>query len=571
MPYMQSKDRNQIIMCTMDSFVDQESVARVIDIFVESLNLDEMGFARTEAAKEGRPLYPPKGLLKLYIYGNRKGIRSSRKLAQACRINVEARWLMEGLEPDYRTISDFRKENILSMKKVFHEFNSRLFEVLVSGFVSVDGSKFQACCAKDRNFTASKLDDRIKWLNQHAEEYLRQMDEADQMEEEKEELSGRLTKEELEAKLAEIKDRLERYEGYRDYMEKNGLSQLSITDPDAKLMKNKNGFAVSYNVQTAVDSQTHLIRDYKVTNQPTDHGLLGPTVQEIKEESRQEVLEVVADKGYMQEEDMVECLKNGVVPHVILPDGQDVYELETAYEAAEMDEETKNSREAEDIRKCIKSGEIPEAYAEVIEAAEIVEKKEFVKDKQEEAEETPYGSEQEMAERAAQGYFVRDPERNIVICPAGEILRQKSIKKNGNIRYANKMACRNCPNRDKCYKGKAEWKEIDFNKDTLEKPCKPWLEAEGREDDSQKQKKSGHYETKKVVKLTFRPDREKMDQRKCLSEHPFGTVKRWMNAGYCLLKGIQKTDGETALIFLGYNLIRAINLLGFQKMMKIMA
>lgn len=573
MPYMQTMDRNQMMMCTMDSFVDQESIVRVIDIFVESLDLDEMEFARTEAANEGRPLYPPKGLLKLYIYGNRKGIRSSRKLAEECRINVEARWLMEGLEPDHRTISDFRKENIGSMKKVFHEFNSRLFEVLVSGFVSVDGSKFQACCAKDRNFTAGKLDDRIKWLNQHVEEYLRQLDEADQMEGEQEELAGRFTLEELETKLAEARERLERYEGYREYMEKNGLSQLSITDPDSKLMKNKNGFAVSYNVQTTVDSETHLIRDYKITNQPTDHGLIEPAVHDIKEESPQEVLEAVADKGYMQEEDMVECLENGVIPHVILPDGQDVYELETAYEAAEIDEETKNSRKADDIRKCMKSGEIPEAYAEVIEKAEVVEKREFIKDDANEAEEkeTPYGSEEEMAERAAQGYYVRDPERNMVICPAGEILRQKSIKKNGNIRYANKTACRNCPHRDKCYKGKAEWKEIDFNKDTLEKPCKPWLEAEGREDDSIKQKKQGHYETKKVVKLTFRPDRQKMDQRKCLSEHPFGTVKRWMNAGYYLLKGIQKTDGETAIIFLGYNLARAINLLGFRKMMKIMA
>ena len=118
---------------------------------------------------------------------------------------------------------------------------------------------------------------------------------------------------------------------------------------------------------------------------------------------------------------------------------------------------------------------------------------------------------------------------------------------------------------------KAGWKEIDFNKDTLEKPCKPWLEEEGREDDSRKPKRQGHYEAKKVVKLKFRPDRQKMDQRKCLSEHPFGTVKRWMDAGYYLLKGIQKTDGETAPIFLGYNLVRALNLLGFKKMMEIMA
>ena len=202
------------MMCTMDSFVDQESIARVIDVSVESLDLDELGFDRVGVSEEGRPSYPPKSLLKLYIYGNRKCIRFSRKLGEACRVNVE-----------------------------------------------------------------------VKWLNRHVEEYLRQMDEVDKMDEESEGLSGQFTLEEIEMKLAEARERLERYEGYREYMEKNGLPQLSITDPDAKLMKNKNGFAVSYNVQTAVDSETHLIRDYEITNHPTGHGLLAPTVHGIKEES----------------------------------------------------------------------------------------------------------------------------------------------------------------------------------------------------------------------------------------------------------------------------------------------
>ncbi len=317
MPYIKPIDRKQIMTCTMDSFVEEESIARIIDIFVESLNMEEMGFTKIEAAKEGRPSYPPTSLLKLYIYGNRKGIRSSRKLEEACRINVEAKWLMEGLEPDFRTISDFRKDNIENMKKVFHEFNKRLFDVLVSGFVSVDGSKFQACCAKEKNFTANKLDDRIKWLNGHIEEYLRQLDKEDK---EEDELTGEFSREELETKLTEARERLERYEKYQKYMEENGLPQVSITDPDAKLMKNKNGFSVSYNVQTAVDSETHLIKDYVVTNQPTDHGFIGQTVKGIKERCKQEVLEVVADKGYIQEKDMMECLENGVIPNVILPD-----------------------------------------------------------------------------------------------------------------------------------------------------------------------------------------------------------------------------------------------------------
>ena len=117
-------------------------------------------------------------------------------------------------------------------------------------------------------------------------------------------------------------------------------------------------------------------------------------------------------------------------------------------------------------------------------------KKEACENEEKEKQQSVYGTEDEMKKRAQKGYFVRDPERNLVYCPGGEILRQKCIKKNGYIRYANKSACRHCKNRNKCYKGKGEWKEIDFNKDTLEKPCTDWLKDEGREDDSIKQKRN---------------------------------------------------------------------------------
>lgn len=126
------------------------------------------------------------------------------------------------------------------------------------------------------------MDDRIKWLNGHTDEYLRILNEMDQQEE-ADEIQGELTRAELEAKLKEAQERLARYEGYQKLMEETGASQLSITDADAKLMKNKNGFAVAYNAQTAVDSETHLIRDFQMTNQVTDHGLLESTISEVKE------------------------------------------------------------------------------------------------------------------------------------------------------------------------------------------------------------------------------------------------------------------------------------------------
>ena len=563
MPYISGFDRNQLMCCSWDAFVDKESIARIIDAFVEHLDMKKYGVK--VVAVEGRPSYDPKSLYKLYIYGSRKGIRSSRKLAESCRVNLEVKWMIGGVEPDFRTISDFRKDNIDSLKEIFHEFNRRISGAVEWGFSAVDGTKIQANNSKDNNFTKNKLDDRIKWLNGHTDEYLRILNEMDQQEE-ADEIPGELTKEDLEAKLKEAQERLARYEGYQKLMEESGVSQLSITDADAKLMKNKNGFAVAYNPQTAVDSETHLIRDFQMTNQVTDHGLLESTMEEVKKAELKKIVEVVADKGYENTEDMVRCLENGIIPHVITDDGKDGYEIEIPYEKAEAD---LTSTDSEELKKALHAGQIPEAYASVIQDIKVETVRRKVLDEKPEKS-SAYGSEEEMLEKARKGYFVRDPERNLVYCPAGEILRQKCIKKNGNIRYANKNACKHCPNRNKCYKGKGEWKEIDFTKDQLEKPCKDWLEAEGNKPEETASEEKYHYEKKKIVKFFLKPNREKMTQRMCLSEHPFGTIKRAMGATYFLLKGMRKVAGEFALFCLGYNLERARNLLGFQKMMELM-
>ena len=566
MHYVQAFDRDQFMMTTWDSMVDPESTARLIDAFVDSLDLSDYGVK--ELASEGRPPYDPKGLLKLYVYGSDNGIKSSRKLAKSCRVNVEVKWMLGGVEPDFRTIADFRKDNIDSLKKIFNEFNKRLTGAVEWGFTSIDGSKFAACNSKNNNFTKNKLDDRIKWLNGHIEEYLRILDDTDRQED-FEDNPEWLTREVIEEKLQEARERLKKYEGYQKIMEENGQSQMSLTDVDAKLMKSKNGFVVAYNPQTAVDSETHLIRDFQMTNQVTDHGLLDSTLEGVREES-EGIIETVADKGYESEKDMVKCLEDGIIPHVITDDGKDGYELEIWYE--EADDINAESTDAEDLKKALHAGVIPEAYEDVITDIEVKEVRRKVSE--EEAKglvESIYGTAEEMMERAKGGYFVRDPERNLVYCPNGEILRQKCIKKNGNIRYANKNACRHCPNRNKCYKGKNEWKEIDFTKDCLEKPCKDWLKTEGKKPDiGGANKGKYHFETKKVVRFFLKPDRNKTAERMCLSEHPFGTIKRAMGFSYFLLRGLKKVTGEFALMCLGYNIKRAKKLLGFEKMLELM-
>ena len=354
-------------------------------------------------------------------------------------------------------------------------------------------------------------------------------------------------------------------------MEENGLSQISLTDPDAKLMKGGNGFLVAHNVQTAVDSETHMILNYEVTDHPTDHGLLGSTLESVKTDG--EILEAVADKGYAETEDMAECLESGIIPNVIMPEGKDVYELEIPFEECPDAENLKANTDAESLKKCLRSGNVPEAYENIIEKIEIVEKTVICREAPENAS-IPQ-SKDEMIKRAKEGYYVRDPERNCVYCPAGETLRKKSDRKNGEIRYANKLACSRCPHKSSCTKSK--WKEVDFPQHTYEVQCVSWRRnTEGEPgskepEEIQAKKRTPIKKTvKKVVRIVFRPDRKKMTNRMCLSEHPFGTIKRALNGGYFLLKGKKKVTGEFALISLAYNLKRAVGLLGFGKIMAAM-
>lgn len=552
MPFISGGDRHQVMFTALDDMVAPDSEARVIDAFVGSLDLAAMGFVRAEAAERGRPAFEPADLLKLYLYGYRNGVRSSRKLARACEVNVEVMWLTGSLEPDFRTIANFRRDNAACLKAVFKGFVARVMAGMELGFQSVDGTKVRASNAKDRNFTASKLDDRIARLDSHIGEYMRLLDEADA--EDDAAASGGLPRAELERRLAEAEERLARYEGYREKMEKEGLPQLSLTDPDAKLMKSRGGFEVAYNVQAAVDSNTHVITEFEATDHPTDHGLLGPTLSALVPEGG--VLEATADKGYADPADMAACLDGGIIPNVILPDGKDAYELEYDYDPSGGDP---SSTDPGQLAACLRAGQVPEAYERAVESAETVEKKVLVRDA---ADAPSPGSVDGARERAAEGFFVRDAERNLVVCPAGELLRQKSVKRNGSIRYANKLACRRCPNRGKCISGNGKWKEVDFPKDVFEKPCRKWGGAAARA------QAKGHYETRKVVVVKLRPDRAKCARRMCLSEHPFGTIKRAMGADNFLLRGLEKVNAEFALMATGYNLARAMSLMGFGGLME---
>ena len=569
MKYIKGEDRRQYVLfpACLDEYIEQDSPVRYIDAFVNTQDLDELGFNHTSQEtpeKGGRPPYDPCDMVKLYLYGYFNSIRSSRKLERECKVNIEVMWLICQLTPDFHTIADFRKDNKEAIRKLFKALNKQLdnFGLFSHSYLSIDGSKFKAVNSKDRNFTLNKLDDRIKRLEEHEKQYLADLDQNDFDD------NRKLSKEETERKLAEVQERKVRYEGYRKELEESGEKQKSLTDPDSKLMKFNDGFNVGYNVQTAVEEGSHLIANFKVTTNPTDHGEITETISEAKQNLNNGIMEVVADKGYQDPSDMGNALAAGVVPNVIQRDGKSEATVELEYVEAEVTDEMLSSKEPKNLETYLKAGKIPIAYAGILDSPKVIKRKtyECVTPK-----ELKTMTDEQMRLLALRGYFVRDAEKNLVYCPQGQMLRQKSTKSNGNIRYCNKLACKNC--KHKCTT--AKFKEADFSKDTLIKEAKNYKVENDDTSEKDQHPTSMKMEKKAVVKkivtYTLHLDMNKMAQRKCLSEHPFGTMKRTLGSYYFLLKTKVKVEAEMALICISYNMRRAISMLGVPQLVAKMA
>lgn len=222
MAYKKGEDRRQKVFFPncIEEYVETDAPVRLFDAFVDSLKMVELGFIRSIPAETGTPGYDPRDLLKLYIDGYFYQVRSSRKLAREYKCNIEVMWLLSKLTPDFRTISDFRKNNKEAVAKVFKEFNKFCMgmKLFSKSYISIDGSKFKAVNAKDNNFTLNKLDDRIRRLDEHIAIYMEELDACDHEEERK------LSKEELQRKLDVCKERKNLYENYRDRLEESGES-----------------------------------------------------------------------------------------------------------------------------------------------------------------------------------------------------------------------------------------------------------------------------------------------------------------------------------------------------------
>src|SRR2546427_5060460 len=257
--FIEGEDRTQVTLlpACLEDYVEAENPVRVVEVFVEGLDLDALGFVGVDPAATGRPAYHPAVLLKLYIYGYLNRIQSSGRLEREAQRNVELMWLNGRLMPDFNTIANFRKDNGRAIREVCRQFIvlCRKLDLFTEAIVAIDGSKFKAVNNRDKNFTSAKMQRRMAQIEASVERYLADMDTADRAEPE----AAELKKGRLREKIAALKEQKQRLKTYEEQMLARPDQQLSLTEPDARSMKSRGGGIVGYNVQTAVDAKHHLI------------------------------------------------------------------------------------------------------------------------------------------------------------------------------------------------------------------------------------------------------------------------------------------------------------------------
>lgn len=310
----EARSQSTLFPEALDDYISQENPIRVIDVFVDNLDLKQLGF-NIVPANTGRPGYHASIMLKLYIYGYLNRIQSSRRLENESHRNVELMWLLERLSPDFKTIADFRKNNGRGIKNTCRTFVDlcRQMNMFTDTLIAIDGSKFKAVNSKEKNYTPKKIQWHIKRVENHIDSYLKKMAIADQeqnLDESKKPISDRIKW--LKNKLADLN-------AMKKEVDEHPEKQVSTTDPDSRLMKTRGMTrAVCYNIQSAVDSKNHLIVAHEVTNVP-DRGQLTPVGELAQIALKKKDLTVIADKGYYSGADIKKSQDAGMA--VLVPKG----------------------------------------------------------------------------------------------------------------------------------------------------------------------------------------------------------------------------------------------------------
>lgn len=476
MAYIKGINREQIVLFPdcIDDYIAEDNPVKFIEAFVDSLDLKKLKFKYSDPKPVGRPPYDPADMLKLYIYGYLNKIRSSRKLETETKRNLELMWLLKKLVPDFKTIADYRKDNLRPIKLACRQFTllCKKLDLFGGELVAIDGSKFRASNGKKRNFSKAKLKKFINKIDEKVNSYLSELDARD-----RDEIgAGKMSAKDLQEKIEALKNRKDTYHKLLDELKESGEGEVSLTDPDARSMMNNQKVEVCYNIQTTVDSKHKLIADADVVNTPADQHELYYMARRAKVVLGVDEFDVLADKGYYEGLEIKRCLDEGITTYIPKP-----------------------------AMKGHKS------------KAAIYHKENFTYDKL----------------------------RDVYICPVGQKLKFKKqiLARGKTMRLYMTDACQCCPVKSKCTENKQG------------RAIQRWEHQEILDD----------------MQIRVLAHQELIRTRQWLSEHPFGTIKRWFDQGYMLLRGLKKVKVEINLSVLSYNIKRAIKIVGVKGLIEALA
>ncbi len=316
--FIDGEDRRQpaLLPPSLEDYVSEENPVRVIEVYIDELDLAALGFSGMTPAATGRPAYHPSTLLKIYLYGYLNRIQSSRRPEREAQRNIELMWLTGRLAPDFKTIADFRKDNGAAIRAVCSQFVElcRRLGLFTRAVVAIDGSKFKAVNNRDKNYTVAKVTGRMEQVNASIARYLRALDQADREEGDIAEAeSGR-----LKEKIAGLRRQMQALKAMQQMVQDAPDQQVSLTDPDARSMatSGKGTATVGYNVQIAVDAEHHLIVAHEVINQGYDRHQLAPMAFKAQQATGCEQITALADRGYFSGDQVLSCEGTGIAPIV---------------------------------------------------------------------------------------------------------------------------------------------------------------------------------------------------------------------------------------------------------------
>lgn len=458
----QSRQQSTLFPEVLDDFIPADHPVRVIDAFVDGLDLKALGFDGIVAADTGRPGYHPGELLKLYVYGYLNQLRSSRRLARECTRNIELLWLLNRLEPCFKTLAEFRTKHVRALVKVCRTFTQfcRLQGLFAAQLVAIDGTKLQAVASRKQVMTRARLAREQVAIEARIKDYLAALNTTDAEEAHTESPPGAVS-----GALQALQAQREHWQACAEQLQRDGVKQLVQGEAEAKLMRTPKGHQVAYNAQLAVDERHKLIVHAEVTNEGNDHRQLQPMADAAKTALQVDALNVVADTGYANGEQARACTDAGITPIVPRP--------------------------------------------------EIVNPK--------------------AAGCYTREQFTYDAETDTYRCPAGQILHCRRTSRTLQNQQYWTTACGGCALKAQCTK--SHHRVI----------VRAFFEADMA-----------------AMHQRAMSDPHWMRQRRCLAEHPFGTLKWMMGVPRFLLRGLTKVRGEFALSVLTYNLKRVINILGVE-------